>query len=428
MHFRLHSLTYILLLLALLMLLSWVSLPFSPSASAATFPFIGILHAGNRPEALAVNTQTHMLYIGYESGGLVVGFDPLGSQVRWRTHLGDVATDVQVDSSSNRVFVTSTAYQQQQSSLAVLDGTTGRVLFTTPVGAGDNGIALDPQRQLVYVTCANAGVVDVFTFKTGWQGETITNVQMTHFSVGPHPDGVVVNSRLGRVYVADMAFNVVVVLDEATGKELATIVVGSAPLQPMRVDEATGRVYVVCSTSEELDVIDGKRNAVIARIPVGPYPEGLAIQSATGRIYVADEGSKELGGGPQDSGTTITAIDGQTLSLLGTLQVGQAPDGVAVDAELHRVYVAVEEGNAVVEMSDSPNMPLVATATTNQIFAARRAIGLLQQAAILTLVLMILTFSGATLLALLPRWRARGSPQTPPVGASSRSEEHSLPQ
>lgn len=400
---------------------------FAPTAYADTFPFLGTLHAGNRPEAMAVNTQTHMLYIAYESPGVVVGFNPLQGSVNWRAMLGDVATDVQVDSTSNRVFVASASYQQHTTSLSVLDGATGHVLFTAAVGSGDNGISFDAQRNRVYVTCSDAGIVDVFTFGSGWQGTTISNVQMTQLHLGPHPQGVAVNSRMGRLYVADLTRNVITVLDETSMKTLATIAVGVTPLQPLRVDEATGRVYVVCSTSQELDIIDGRINSVLGRVPVGPYPEGLAIHSATGRIYVADEGSKELGGGPQDSGTTITAIDEHTFSSLGTLQVGQAPDGLATDPVLHRLYVATEQSNAVVEISDSAAIPLTAGSTTDQVIAARQTITLLQQATMVTLIVMLLTFSGATLSALLPRWRARGNPQTLPIAAPSHSEEHSLP-
>jgi len=61
-------------------LLLFVATLFTSSAQAATldsFPIIGVLHAGKRPEALAVDQQSHMLYIGYESPAVVVGFDPI---------------------------------------------------------------------------------------------------------------------------------------------------------------------------------------------------------------------------------------------------------------------------------------------------------------------------------------------------------------
>jgi len=94
---------------------------------------------------------------------------------------------------------------------------------------------------------------------------------------------------------------------------------------------------------------------------------------------------------------------------------------------LRRVYVALEDSDAVVEVSDSIDLPLKVDTTLRQAVAARRAVFLLQQAAIITLVVMLLTVAWATLSALSPRWRARESPRIQQGDVSSRSEMHSLP-
>ncbi len=412
--------------LALLFALNGFSL-LPQTADAATFPILGTLHAGNRPEAMAVDTQTHMLYIAYESPGQVVGFNGLSGLVSWHNTLGDVATDVQVDSETHRVFVAAITYQQRKSVLAVLDGATGTLIYTVPIPTGDDAIALDTQRHIVYVSNPDAGNVTAFTFAGGWAGNTL-QTQATQLHFGPHPQGIVVNSNTARLYVADTSTHVVTVVDETNNKTLATIPVGETPLQPLQINQKTGNIYVVCSTSQEVDVIDGKTNRVIQRIPVSPYPEGLAVNTATGRIYVADEGDRENSQGPHDSGMTITVINGQSFAPLGTLQVGQAPDGVAADPALHRIYVATENSNAVVEISDSTDMPLQGVAPINEVQAAHAAIQLLQAAIVVTFLLMLATFVGATLGALSPRWRARGSPQKLPDGEPSRPQQHSLPQ
>src|SRR6266568_2642265 len=96
-----HRQIYLYLLLSLILAL--FSFP-STSYADGGFPIIGVLHAGQRPEGIAVDTQTHMVYIAYESHGMVVGFDPFTGKVRWRTTTGDVPTDVQVDSTTHRVY------------------------------------------------------------------------------------------------------------------------------------------------------------------------------------------------------------------------------------------------------------------------------------------------------------------------------------
>ena len=290
---------------------------------------------------------------------------------------------------------------------------------------GDNGIAVDTKRQRVYVSSTDNPIINVFKLVTSPTGNLSAESSILAF--GPRPQALGVNSRLGRLYVGDAIENTITVYDEDRGRKLATIPVADVPEQPLRVDETTGRVYVVCSMGQELDIIDGNHNSVLARIPVSPYPEGVAFNTATGRIYVADEGNPNSSFSDRSSGTAITVIDAQSFEVLGTLQVGRAPDGVEADPLLRRVYVAVEDSNAVVEISDSVDLPLRPATNFHQAAAAHRAILILQEAAIITVIIMILTIAGATLGALLPRWRGQGSPQTPPGDASSRLKKHTPP-
>ena len=412
-----------LLILSLLILL--IALLFPLSTYAAGFPIVGSLHSGKSPEAMAVDTQTHLLYIAHEGPGLVVAFDPLKGLVRWRVTLGDVATDIEVDSATHRVFVATDGYKSNEADLFILDGATGKILAMLRTGLGDNGIALDTQRHIIYVSCSDNGIVYMFTVQTGWQSGPISTTTM-QLHIGSHPQGIGVNARLGRLYVADIAAHVLSIVDESTMHTLSTVQLGRTPLHPLRVDEANSRVYIVCAGGQEVDVLDSNKNTIQARIPVSPYPEGIAFNTATGRIYVADEGDDE-GGHIHDSGTTITVIDGKTLDVLGTLPVGKAPDGVEADPALHLVYVALEDSNAVVEVSDSIDLPLQANTKLAQVIAARNAVTLLQQATILTLIVMLLTVVWTTLGVLSPRWRVQESPQTLQGDASSRSEAHTLP-
>src|SRR5207248_11299628 len=173
----------------------------------------------------------------------------------------------------------------------VIEGASGKTLFSTDPTPADDGLALDTNCQRAYVSSSNSGIIDIFSLRTSPPGN-ISALSST-LKVGSHPQALGVNSRLGRLYIGDIASNTVTVIDENSNHILATIPVAAVPVQPIRVDEASGHVYVVCSTGQELDVIDGHTNKVIARVPVSPYPEGIASNTATGRIYVADEGNKE---------------------------------------------------------------------------------------------------------------------------------------
>jgi DNA-binding beta-propeller fold protein YncE len=394
-------------------------------AQATGFPIIGVLHSGGHPEALAVDQTTHRVYIAYEAPGSVVCFEPNSGKVCWRTAMGDGVTDLQVDSSSHTLFVTSTLYRANQSYLTILNGVNGQQVQQHVIGTGENSIAFDARQHRVYASSQQDGKVYNFLFPAGWQ-DAKSIFEVREQKVGSQPGALAVNTRLGRVYVADRQENVLRVYDEAMNQLISTIPIGAVPLPPMRVDEQTGRIFLLCSTAQELVVIDGNHNKMIAEAPVGPYPEGLAIQTNTGRIYVADEGDNEAGRDQHDTGSTISVLDGQSYELLGTMQVGTAPDGVEADAGLRRVYVSVEDTNAVVEISDSINLPLQTGSTIQQRERAQHFAEWLRLAGWLTLIGMIITITLTTLGDLLPQRRGREIPQTQPESGSSRSEQHTL--
>src|SRR5437660_12916681 len=98
----------------------------SPARADGGFPIIAVLHAGQRPEGIAVDTSTHLVYSAYEFPSLVVGFDPVRGKVRWKVPIGDSTTDVEVDSRNNHVYAKGTSIHVTTGYLASLDGTSSK--------------------------------------------------------------------------------------------------------------------------------------------------------------------------------------------------------------------------------------------------------------------------------------------------------------
>jgi DNA-binding beta-propeller fold protein YncE len=414
-----------LLLLSALLLVSAIG---AASVRADGFPIVGVLHAGDKPEAMAVDQSTHKLYIAYESPGSVVCFEPVSGLVCWRANLGNGVTDLQVDSETHEVFATYNVYHSDKSYVSIRDGANGQELASQETGtAGENSVAFDKKRAHVYVSSVDTGMVYTLSFVQGWQ-KMAGGVEISKEKIGSQPSALAVNSRLGRLYVADRRENVLRVFDEETRRLISTIAIGAVPLPPIRVDEQSGKLYLLCSTAQEMEVIDGERNKVLSEVAVGPYPEGLAVQTATGRIYIADEGDNEASRQQSETGTQISVLDGESYEILGTMTVGAAPDGVEADPGLHRVYIAVENANAVIELSDSPDLPLQSGSTFQQRSKALEIATWLGLAGWFTLGTMLLTILLTTLGERLLRRRELESPQTRPESASSHSEQHTLPQ
>jgi YVTN family beta-propeller protein len=50
-----------------------------------------------------------------------------------------------------------------------------------------------------------------------------------------------------------------------------------------------GHVYATATGDNEVAVIDAASLAVVARVPVGRFPDGLACAPATHKLYVSDK-------------------------------------------------------------------------------------------------------------------------------------------
>src|SRR4029079_10197788 len=87
---------------------------------------------------------------------------------------------------------------------------------------------------------------------------------------------------------------------------IATIPLGDLP-QGIAFNPNNGDMYVANHDSNTVSVIDGKTNAVIGSpIPVGDRPVGIAFNEDNGDMYVTNSGSTTVSSG------TVSVIDGQT--------------------------------------------------------------------------------------------------------------------
>ena len=78
----------------------------------------------------------------------------------------------------------------------------------------------------------------------------------------------------------------------------------------MAVNPNTNRIYVANWISDNVSVIDGASNTVVASVAVGSYPESVAVNPNTNRIYVTD------------SNDGVSVIDGDSNTVVATVAVG----------------------------------------------------------------------------------------------------------
>ena len=74
-------------------------------------------------------------------------------------------------------------------------------------------------------------------------------------------------------------------------KSSSNIPVGS---KPNSIAFGLGNIYVTNSGSNTISVIDGKTNKVVATIPSGYLPNGVASDETYSKIYVTNSGSNKV--------------------------------------------------------------------------------------------------------------------------------------
>jgi len=113
--------------------------------------------------------------------------------------------------------------------------------------------------------------------------------------------------------------------------------------------EAQPFAYVTNFSSNTVSVIDTATNTVVATVPVGTNPEGVAITPDGTRAYVANNGSG-----------TVSLIDTASNTVVATVQVGTNPEGVAITPDGTHAYVT-NAGDHTVSVIETATHTVVAT-------------------------------------------------------------------
>jgi YVTN family beta-propeller protein len=87
-------------------------------------------------------------------------------------------------------------------------------------------------------------------------------------------------------------------------------------------------IYVTCSASDSVIVVDPERRVVVAEIPVGRQPEDVAFSPDGSRAFVTNMFDD-----------TVSVIDVATREEIRVLPVGDEPHGVLTDSDGKRLYV-----------------------------------------------------------------------------------------
>jgi YVTN family beta-propeller protein len=124
---------------------------------------------------------------------------------------------------------------------------------------------------------------------------------------------------------------------------VSSIGVGFDPLG-VAVNTTTNRIYVANANSASVSVIDGATDGVVGTISLAPgsAPFGVAVNPATNRNYTANLAAN-----------TLSVIRGQNNRVIADVPLGGAPFGVAVNPRTNRVYATSQSTNSLQIIQDN---------------------------------------------------------------------------
>ncbi|MEU3460563.1 IPT/TIG domain-containing protein [Streptomyces sp. NPDC006733] len=150
-------------------------------------------------------------------------------------------------------------------------------------------------------------------------------------------------------YVANATDNTVSAVDTATNTVVATIPVGFGP-QGVAAAPDGAHVYVPNVSSNTVSVIDTATESVVATTPVGASPTAVAVAPDGGHVYAVNL-----------SANSVSVIDTATNAVSATIAVGAAPDAVAFTPDGAHAYVTNSGAGGSVSVIDTASSTVTAS-------------------------------------------------------------------
>lgn len=250
---------------------------------------------GRQPFGVAVNAATGKAYVANFLDGTLSVIDEASATVVKTIAFAPYGEPVHVavNPVTNRVY----AALHQGGRLAVIDGADNTLLMMVDVGAGAFGVAADPVLNRVYVSCRDARLIRVVDGATG-----AVLSDMTIFP-GGEPYALEVDPGLRKLYVsfAPAGGNPRQLLAYhlwAAGPVMggSTHVGNGGPNGGcgVAVNRATHHVFVTNSEDDNVSVVEGATMMLLATVPVGDDPAGVAVDPGLMHAFVGNRGSKTI--------------------------------------------------------------------------------------------------------------------------------------
>ena len=246
--------------------------------------------AGYGTGAIAVDERRGRVVVTDDYESRVSVLDARRGTVQRTFSAGLDPTEVTVDARTGLAYVADTS----EDKVLVLDVARGRVLRTFSVAGSPIAVGVDPATGLLSVTGYDEATS---TGSVTWLDSHSGRVVLATAKVS---SVVVADPHVAALYTVDAATDSVFVTTRrsSTARKIVSWGAGDALMMTsVTVDPRTGRLFILMDTCGQrltptvtgcVRVIDPRAGRLVATILVGGGPRALAIDGATGRIFVTN--------------------------------------------------------------------------------------------------------------------------------------------
>lgn len=317
------------------------------------------------PRGLAIDPANGYLYAADTGTNTVTVWNVTSKSVVTQIGTGATPYAVAYDSGNGYLYVINSA----DNNVTVINGGTNTVVGNIALGTSPNGLCVDVSHQKVFVADQSQAisVIDTAT-------DTLSATISVNSSAFPY--GATCDTTNGEVYIEEGAW--VAVLNGATNAFVTNITMSlglSSDDETGVIAAVNGDLYCTDLTANDVDIVDTTTNTLIGNLSAGlAGPEGIGYDPASQVLYVSAGAPAGMLGYSLPSGGLVQQIP-----------FFVEPYGVAVDTPTGNIFVANQSSNfygytGVIELSTKgpsivKNIPLgtvsqlMYDATNNEVYA-----------------------------------------------------------
>jgi YVTN family beta-propeller protein len=314
------------------------------------------VEVGMCPVAIAVNEKTNKIYVAdfghtslycgscFNYGDVTVIDGETNSTTTLVDGNAKFPQAVALNLATNKIYVTNNF----SDNITVIDGTSNAIT-SLPAVVFPYDVAVNPTNGKIYVTSFNPDAVATQTSIAVIDGITGDSTIVTDPNAAD-PIAVAVNPVTNKIYVANIGnegkngtnAGSVTILDGVTNSTTNIVDANAFSPHAMAVNSISGKIYV--ANANNVTVIDGTTNSLItisdpnAKTSCGVFgTANVAVDAANNKIYVVN-----------CSSNNVTVLDGATNSVTTVSDPNAiGPIAVAVNSITGRTYVANSGSNNV---------------------------------------------------------------------------------